>query len=42
MLPLLIQCAHRPEISGLDADERLATQPALHWQEGLRVRAVPP
>ena len=29
-------------LSGLDAGERLATQPALHWQEGLRVRAVPP
>ena len=29
-------------LSGLDAGERLATQPAPHWHDGLRVRAVPP
>ena len=29
-------------LSGLDAGERLATQPAPHWQEGQRVRAEPP
>jgi len=29
-------------LAGLDAGERLATQPAPHWQEGQRVRAVPP
>ena len=29
-------------LSGLDAGERLATQPAPHWREGQRVRAEPP
>ena len=29
-------------LAGLDAGERLATQPAPHWQEGQRVRAEPP
>ncbi|CAN1516250.1 AcrA Membrane-fusion protein [Burkholderiaceae bacterium] len=29
-------------LAGLDAGERLATQPMPHWQEGQRVRAVPP